>query len=272
MPSLTRDGVRLAYADTDPDNVDAPSMVLIHGWCGDHTLMAAQSAAFRTSHRVISVDLRGYGESDAPEQEYTMAAFADDVAWLCEQLQLVKPVVVGHSMGGNVTLELAARHPHLPHAVVMIDTRIFPPPELNITAALDDIVTSVSGPDYVAVVNRMLKSLCLPSDTLAQRWQPTDSLHAPQHVVLSCLRNHATVQSATKAATACKLPIAYIAASKPRMGVAEFKRLTPQLQIGTVLRAGHFCHQEAPTQVNAMIARFIHLLNTPAQSANNNHQ
>ena len=238
MFALDRDGVRLAYADTDPASTHHSSMLLIHGWCGDHTLMAAQAAAFAPSHRVISVDLRGYGDSDAPEQEYTMAAFADDVAWLSEQVALVRPVVVGHSMGGNVALELAARHHHIPGAVVMIDTRIFPPPELNITAALDSIVASMSGPDYVTVANRMLKSLYPPTDTFGCRTQPTDSLHAPQHVILSCLRNHATDESATVAASACKVPIAYIAASRPRTGVEQFRRLTPQLQIGRVLGAG----------------------------------
>ena len=269
MPSLTRDGVRLAYADTDPDNVDAPSMVLIHGWCGDHTLMAAQSAAFRTSHRVISVDLRGYGESDAPEQEYTMAAFADDVAWLCEQLQLVKPVVVGHSMGGNVTLELAARHPHIPHVIVLIDTVIFPPPEL--AAGLDQMVAGVAGPDQVTVANTVLKSLCLPSDAFGLRMQLTDLLNAPHHVILSSLRHHTTEYSGTEKASACKLPIAYIAAaSNPLADLTEFQRLTPQLQIGRVLGAGHFCPQEDPAQVNAMIARFIYL-HTTAKETNGSH-
>src|SRR5919108_486480 len=55
------------------------------------------------------------------------AALADDVAWLCGQLGVEKPVVVGHSMGGNVALELAARHPALPAAVVAVDSPIVPP-------------------------------------------------------------------------------------------------------------------------------------------------
>ena len=238
-------------------------MVLIHGWCGTHKLMAAQADAFRASHRVISVDLRGYGDSDAPEQEYTFAVFADDVAWLCEQLKLVKPVVVGHSMGGVITLELAVRHPHVAQGVVIIDAPICQPQAAyqSLTAALDSILEGVSGPNYVAIVNGMFKSRCLPTDAIGQRWQLTDSLNAPQHVVWSCLRNHATDEQTKRAARACKLPIAYIAASKPLADLTEFKSLTPQLQIGTVLGTGHFCPQEAPEQANAMIARFIHLFN-----------
>ena len=259
MPSLTRDEVRLAYDDTDPDNVQRPSMVLIHGWCSRLSAMAHQSAAFRASHRVVSVDLRGYGDSDAPQQDYTMQAYADDVAWLCGQLKLVKPIVVGHSMGGNVALELAARHADVPQAVILIDSLAFPPPAL--TAGLQQLVTGVSGPDYVAVANGLLKSLNLPTDAFGQRMQPTDSVNGPQHVVLSSLRFHSTDYSVTEAASACKLPIAYIGASKPLADLAEFQRLTPQLQTGIVMGSGHYCPQEAPDQVNAMIARFIHLQN-----------
>jgi pimeloyl-ACP methyl ester carboxylesterase len=73
---------------------------------------------FAKSHRVVSVDLRGHGKSDDPEQDYTMAIFANDLAWLCEKLRLIKPVVIGHSMGGNIALELAARYPHVPASIV----------------------------------------------------------------------------------------------------------------------------------------------------------
>ena len=55
-----------------------------------------------------------------------MAAFADDLAWLCTELALTKPIVVGHSMGGNVALELAARYPEIPVSIVLIDSLILP--------------------------------------------------------------------------------------------------------------------------------------------------
>lgn len=264
MPSLARDGVRLAYVDTDPNSVDRPTMLLIHGWCGDHTLMAGQAAAFRTSHRVISVDLRGYGDSDAPEQEYSMAAYADDVAWLCERLRVERPVVVGHSMGGNIALELAIHHSHVPRAVVLIDTLLFPPPEL--ISVLQQVVDGVAGPDYVAVANGLLKPLCLPTDSFGRRMQLTDSLHAPQHVILSSLRHNIDHSSRAEQASECTLPIAYIGASKPLANVVELQRVTPHVHVGTVLGAGHFVAQEEPTQVNAMIARFIHLLDAPKET------
>jgi pimeloyl-ACP methyl ester carboxylesterase len=98
MQFLKKDDVALAYEDT---NTNLPPLILVHG-CGlDHTSLARQAEFFIKSHRVISVDLRGHGESDAPHQDYTTAAFADDLAWLCTELAIVKPTAVGHSMGGT---------------------------------------------------------------------------------------------------------------------------------------------------------------------------
>ena len=51
-----------------------------------------------------------------------MAGFADDVAWLCAELRVEKPVIVGHSMGGVVAFEVGRRHPDLASAVVALDS------------------------------------------------------------------------------------------------------------------------------------------------------
>ena len=58
-------------------------MLFVHGFGCDHTHFAPQAEFFSRSHCIVSVDLRGHGRSDAPYQTYTMAAFADDLAWLC---------------------------------------------------------------------------------------------------------------------------------------------------------------------------------------------
>lgn len=81
-----------------------------------------------------------------------MAGFADE-------LRVDKPVVVGHSMGGNVAFELARRHPDLPAAVVALDSAIVRPdwlvPEARQHAA------GLRGPDYQEVQRRYASSSCL---------------------------------------------------------------------------------------------------------------
>ena len=119
---LKRDGVRLAHFEAAPKAPQSPPLVLVNGWTGDHGIFTPQIAHFGQTRRVVAVDLRGHGASDAPEQEYTIPGFADDIAWQCAQLGLQKPVVIGHSFGGAVVLELCGRYPELASGMVMIDS------------------------------------------------------------------------------------------------------------------------------------------------------
>lgn len=122
--SLGRDGVGLFYEEAGGDD---PPVLLVHGWCCDHTYFAPQFEHFAgRGWRVVAVDLRGHGESDKPRQRYAMSAFSDDLAWLCERFGLSGPMVIGHSMGGIIAFDLAARYPELPSAVVMLDAVVLP--------------------------------------------------------------------------------------------------------------------------------------------------
>jgi pimeloyl-ACP methyl ester carboxylesterase len=142
MKKLSRDGVALAYEEA---GIGAPPFLLVHCWTCNHTFFAPQFEHFSAKHRVISVDLRGHGESDKPRQDYTVSGFADDLVWLSRQIGLEKPVVVGHSMGGNIALELAARYPDFPSAIVMVDSCIIP--HRPLLEALKQVAEGLRGPN-----------------------------------------------------------------------------------------------------------------------------
>jgi pimeloyl-ACP methyl ester carboxylesterase len=104
-------GQRLAYADFgDGDRV----LVLVHGLLMNRHMydhLAPEMA--RRGYRVLTVDLLGHGASDMPAdmRAYSMSAFADQLATVIDELGLDRPVVGGTSLGANVSLEMAARHP-----------------------------------------------------------------------------------------------------------------------------------------------------------------
>ena len=83
MPTIVHQGIRLAYEDR---GAGKPAFVFVHGWTCNHTFFAPQAAHFAQRHRVVSVDLRGHGESDKPQGPYPIAAYADDLAYMIEQL------------------------------------------------------------------------------------------------------------------------------------------------------------------------------------------
>jgi pimeloyl-ACP methyl ester carboxylesterase len=110
----------LAYDDYGP----GPVVVLLHGFPLSRKIWSAQETSVGSIYRVIAPDLRGHGESAAPEGVYTMDAMAGDVIELLDALQIKEPVVLGGlSMGGYVAFALMARYPQRFRALMLIDTR-----------------------------------------------------------------------------------------------------------------------------------------------------
>ena len=71
--------------------------------------------------RVIALDQRGHGLSDTPDDGYDFKTITGDLARAIGALGWERPLVVGHSWGANVALQLAADYPALPSGVVLVD-------------------------------------------------------------------------------------------------------------------------------------------------------
>lgn len=101
-----------------------PVVVLLHGFPLNRVMWAEQIQTLSAAHRVIAPDLRGHGDSPAPDAVYTMDSMADDVVELLDGLGVAEPVVVGGlSMGGYVALAMALKHPCRLRGLMLIDTR-----------------------------------------------------------------------------------------------------------------------------------------------------
>lgn len=83
--------------------------------------MPHPSAPLRAGFRAIAVDQRGHGLSDKPDSGYAFDDVCGDLAALIDELKLERPVIAGHSWGGNVAIQLAADRPDLVSGVVLVD-------------------------------------------------------------------------------------------------------------------------------------------------------
>ncbi|CAL9283355.1 AB hydrolase superfamily protein YdjP [Streptomyces sp. enrichment culture] len=95
----TSDGVRLVYRDTGGDG---PALVMLHGWGQTQEMFRHQLAGLAPGRRVVTLDLRGHGVSDAPHHGYRIARLAADVANLVDHLELDRFDALGWSMGASV--------------------------------------------------------------------------------------------------------------------------------------------------------------------------
>lgn len=112
-------GGRLHYVDLGPK--DAPALVMIHGLMGQlRNFSHSLAERLIADHRVILVDRPGWGYSTIKGSRPGIAGQAASVAALIEQLDLDRPLVVGHSLGGAVALALGLGRPELIRGLSLI--------------------------------------------------------------------------------------------------------------------------------------------------------
>lgn len=97
-------------------------LLFVHGLGSSSRDWERQVPVFADSHRVVAVDLRGHGQSEKPPGPYTIELFSDDVAGLISHLELAPVDLVGISLGGMVSFQLAADHPELIRKLVVVNS------------------------------------------------------------------------------------------------------------------------------------------------------
>jgi pimeloyl-ACP methyl ester carboxylesterase len=121
MRSFTWNGRSLGYevyGDGDRHEV----VILLHGLLLDSQLNRGVARALAArGHRVVLLDLLGHGRSDKPwhASEYRMDVYGDQVAALVDHLGVGEAVVGGASLGANVSLHMADRHPDKVRALII---------------------------------------------------------------------------------------------------------------------------------------------------------
>ena len=101
-----------------------PNLVLIHGAGDNLNMWYHQVPFFSKSYRVISYDVRGFGQTDSPAMEYSMSLFGEDTYQLMKALGVAEGYFLGYSMGGRIALELAINHPEMVKTLILANSSI----------------------------------------------------------------------------------------------------------------------------------------------------
>jgi pimeloyl-ACP methyl ester carboxylesterase len=253
MPTITHNGVKLAYESRGKGK---PAFVFVHGWTCDRSFFAPQAKHFARRHRVVSLDLRGHGESDKPQGPYPISAYVDDLAFLIGTLRLGKVVAVGHSMGGITVLELGAAHPDKVAAIVMVDPAplVFPP---ELKAGVEAIVAAIEAgnqePRRQFITNNLFMKT---SDKQLVKRVLKVMMAAPSHIAAAAMKGILAFDGPAAAAR-CKVPALHLAATPPLNPPHLMSQWLPTVVNGWTVGAGHFNMMETPNQVNSMIEGFL---------------
>ena len=111
-------GIRIHYWRTGGNK---PALVMAHGSSDDGLCWTNLAKELESGYDIIMFDARGHGLSDPPVASDPADVQAEDIAGLIRELKLVKPIVMGHSMGSSSAAWFAAKYPDVPRAVVLED-------------------------------------------------------------------------------------------------------------------------------------------------------
>ncbi|MEV0070873.1 MULTISPECIES: alpha/beta fold hydrolase [unclassified Amycolatopsis] len=254
-------------------------LVLLHGWACDSSDWAALIGRFTPRHRVVTVDLRGYGRSSTGVDGYSPAVLARDVVRVLDALALGPAVVAGHSAGAEVAATIAVTYPEHVRALVTVD------PAYGFGAEaedrLRDVSRSLSGADPVQVAVDYFKAfddnpstpreLARLHRASAQRARPDVLREMFDEFAFGADSFH-FLPGTGEFLRRRQAPLLAIYRNETRGVVGEQFAERADDQVLTYSGAGHWLHQEQPERFTADVERWLdgldpdHTPTTGAQS------
>lgn len=125
--SVNSNGLKIHYYRTGGDK---PKVIFNHGAGDDGLCWTRVVKELENDYDVIMVDARGHGKTDSGKGDYSTAQRVADLAGLVQALGLDRPVVGGHSMGADTSMNFAALHPELTRGIFLEDPPIIIPGEI----------------------------------------------------------------------------------------------------------------------------------------------
>lgn len=273
---LVVNGLRLHYLDWDPPTRparrDHPSLLFLHGGRLTAHTWDLVCLALRSRFRCVAVDLRGHGDSEwSPGIDYGLAAHMRDIRGVIEQLDMRRPVLIGHSLGGLHAMTYAVDAVHELAGLVLVDVA----PKVRQAGAqrIVDFGLNDPGPgsleDFVGRAlafnprrdPRLLRYSLrhnlrqLPNDNWTWKWDPRRN--TPEHYA-SIEHDLAQLAGATSAIT-CPVLVVRGADSDvlDNTQAANFAATLPDGRFAEVRSAGHNIQGDNPRGLADALTGFL---------------
>lgn len=129
-------GVKIHYYRTGGKK---PPFILLHGATDNGLCWTPVAGVLSEKYDVIMPDAQGHGLSERLDKDFTFQSHTEQVAGLVKQLNLKKPLLMGHSMGAGTAVNVAIDYPSLPRAIILEDPPwgVAGPPKLENRRELD---------------------------------------------------------------------------------------------------------------------------------------
>lgn len=266
MPTLATSGASIFFEVT---GTGAP-LVLLHGLGASSADWAPHVLELSKQFRVITVDLRGCGQSvdlQAPHGPFTMTQLASDVSAVLTHLQATPAHLVGWSLGGMVAFELACAAPQLVASMVIVNSG----PDWRPKSALQRLavqlrgsVTALLGPKPMARV--IARKLFPRPDQAALREQHVERMGRNDKRTYASLLAAFVGWSVADRLLSLDLPTLAVASDGDYTSVASKEAWVRQMPKGELLvvpDSRHALPFESPARFNAIVSTFVGGLDAP---------
>ncbi|MBD3896099.1 alpha/beta hydrolase [Halomonas sp. ML-15] len=250
------DGVPIAY---EVQGSGEPTLVFIHGWSGDGRYWRGQLPHFSQSHRVVTVDLAGHGHSGQGREAHTLPAFGEDVKAVLDDLEVEQAILIGHSMGGPVSVEAARLMPERVIGIIGVDT--FHDVAAEVDQEQRDALLEPLKEDFAPAAREFVASMFIDStDATLRDWVMQDMAAAPPEVAISAMQEMLSRQADGEAAQQFEeltIPVVAINADLWPTDVDANRELLPDFDAVIMEESDHFLHMAKPAAFNRELERMI---------------
>jgi non-heme chloroperoxidase len=252
-------GVTLQYVERG--RASGAPVVLLHGlsdsWCSFEPMMDRLPPTVRA----IAISQRGHGGSSRPV-DYTFESMAADVVGILETLGIHAAVVVGHSMGAFVAMQMAVDHPDRVLGLILMGAMTSLEHDATLQAMLDAIAMPDDQPVEAAFAREFqVSTLARP---IAGAWLDmfvAESLKLPARVWRALLRTLLTTPELGERLSAVRVPVTLLWGDKDMFATAAHQArlcaLMPGARLITHSGAGHALHWEDPARCAADIVASV---------------
>lgn len=243
---------------------EGPPVVLMHGLFGAGNNLGALARHLRDRYRVYSLDLPNHGRS-AWIDHTGPARLAEAVAAWLDAQGLEGPVLVGHSLGGKVAMELALSQPRRVAGLVVADIApvAYPPHHDAVFAALDAVVQAAcrSREEAATVMASHLREPDVIQFLLMSLKRGEDGVYGWRFNLRGIVRDYAAVRAAPDGGRHYSRPALFIKGGESDYILPEHREqvlaLFPLASVKVMPGCGHWLHAQQPVQFNGIVGRFL---------------
>ncbi len=259
---IQANGIKVSYLEEGPS--DGLPLIFIHGFPFSKAMWERQLNALTQTHWCIAYDVRGHGNSEPGDAQFSISQFADDLFFFMDELKIEKAIIAGLSMGGYIALHAIQKQPHRIAGLILCDTQ----------CAADSDEAREKGKKAIAFIQKnglsvyaeeSLKNLFAPASLINK----IDEISFIQNTILKtpakniCL----TLQALADRKETCsylpqiKVPVCILVGSEDKVTTPEMARNMHALIQGSTLHsiegAGHLSNLENPELFNEHIKAFL---------------